>query len=312
MTLLSSTSQCLRRTTQPRNFIPYPNRRRTPYGPTRFSSDSSNISAAPSQKKAAISGGSQLDQFETKQSILSRLTSYASQTAQQSLNSVKQSATANLENKTQALKESITSIAQSSKERIKSESSQYVSDARKSINSLKEQVKTSAVANIQDTTCTLKKSITNATQSSKERIRTELSNRIRLPLSKSECSKTISNEAAKPPISQTTSAANLATKVIAETTMQAANNMTSQVKESVSQTTRWLWWWGLAAVGVYGISTTLTKEGIQTLKDLVSSQTSGAIDSKSVAVAADRSDEEEAKATWISSIKRFFGSNSES
>eukprot|EP00986_Skeletonema_menzelii_P009971 scaffold4675_cov126-Skeletonema_menzelii.AAC.2 len=57
----------------------------------------------------------------------------------------------------------------------------------------------------------------------------------------------------------------LLTKTVSDTT----SNLSTQLQNTVHKTFKWLWWWGLAAVGVYGISTTLTKEGVKALKDLV-------------------------------------------
>ena len=75
--------------------------------------------------------------------------------------------------------------------------------------------------------------------------------------------------------SRKTSATNVAAKLITSTTTQAASNLTSQVKESVSKASRWLWWWGLAAVGMYGMSTTLAKEGVGVLRDVVAAVKDG-------------------------------------
>jgi len=57
----------------------------------------------------------------------------------------------------------------------------------------------------------------------------------------------------------------LLTKTVSNTT----SNLSTQLQATIHKTFKWLWWWGLAAVGVYGISTTLTKEGVKAIKDLV-------------------------------------------
>lgn len=62
-----------------------------------------------------------------------------------------------------------------------------------------------------------------------------------------------------------------ASAIAGDAVSKTTANVTSQVSETVQKTTRWLWWWGLAAVAVYGMTTTLTKEGVQMLKDFASS-----------------------------------------
>ena len=54
-----------------------------------------------------------------------------------------------------------------------------------------------------------------------------------------------------------------------ETLNRTTSNLSTQFTSTIHKAFKWLWWWGLAAVGVYGISTTLTKEGVALLKDVV-------------------------------------------
>ena len=63
-----------------------------------------------------------------------------------------------------------------------------------------------------------------------------------------------------------------ATHIATETASRATSNVTTQVSEGVHKAIRWLWWWGLAAVGVYACTTTLTKEGVQIIKDIFTSK----------------------------------------
>ena len=63
----------------------------------------------------------------------------------------------------------------------------------------------------------------------------------------------------------TTALSNAATETLNRTT----SNLSTQFTSTIHKAFKWLWWWGLAAVGVYGISTTLTKEGVALLKDVV-------------------------------------------
>jgi hypothetical protein len=246
--------------------------------------------------------------------MVSDLTSYASQTVQKSLNHVKQTAVINLQNTTNSLKESIVNAAETKTERIKNDSSQYIANARQTMNDLGKKAKTSAAVNIKNTKNSMKESISNAAQSSKERIKKEIS--AWMPFKKSILPES-KVDIVQSTMSKSASAANLATKVIAETTTQAAINMSSQVKESVSNATRWLWWWGLAAVGVYGISTTLTKEGVQVLKDMVSPVKSqdgndGVVarsvppSTKSVETRSSGDVEIDSRHSWLASIKGYF------
>ena len=80
-----------------------------------------------------------------------------------------------------------------------------------------------------------------------------------------------------------------ASYVATETLSKAASNVTTQVHEHVNKASRWLWWWGLAAVGVWGVTTTLTKEGVHLFKDLLTS--------KGGSVPAEKKNAEEADTT---------------
>jgi hypothetical protein len=125
-------------------------------------------------------------------------------------------------------------------------------------------------------------------------------------------------------MSQSTSnAATFATKVLTQSTTNAASNMTSQVQQSVTKASRWLWWWGLAAVGVYGMSTTLTKEGMQLLKDMITSpksdepfdasgtsRVSAPASSSAFQSARDgRSDDAASTLSWFGSLLEYFTGN---
>jgi hypothetical protein len=61
----------------------------------------------------------------------------------------------------------------------------------------------------------------------------------------------------------------LSQSTIIESASQRAIKTVNQLQDVTKKTMRWLWWWGLAAVGIYGISTTLTKEGIHMLKEFI-------------------------------------------
>ena len=50
--------------------------------------------------------------------------------------------------------------------------------------------------------------------------------------------------------------------------MPAMSHVKQRTIETSKVAIRWLWWWGLAAVGVYGICTTATKEGMRMLGEM--------------------------------------------
>ncbi|KAL7521295.1 hypothetical protein ACHAWX_005972 [Stephanocyclus meneghinianus] len=216
----------------------------------------------------------------------------------------------------------------------KESSAEYASDARRSMNSIGARVKASAAHNLQMTRDRMKESILNT----RDRLKNEISHRISkvsLPFMRSlppsaetspgEISKSLSynTKEALQSLSQSTSnAATFATKVLTQSTTNAASNMTSQMQQSVTKASRWIWWWGLAAVGVYGMSTTLTKEGMQLLKDMINSPKSDEpLDASGTSRVSARSSSsasqstrdgrsgEAAKLSWFSSIREYFTRN---
>jgi hypothetical protein len=66
----------------------------------------------------------------------------------------------------------------------------------------------------------------------------------------------------------------LSQSTIIESASRRAIEAANQLQDVTKKTMRWLWWWGLAAVGIYGISTTLTKEGIHILKEFITTTSS--------------------------------------
>lgn len=71
----------------------------------------------------------------------------------------------------------------------------------------------------------------------------------------------------------------------------ASERLTGDAREAGKSAARWLWWWGLAAVGVYGIATTATKEGMGFLKDLASSASGAVSGSDAVSSSSSKDDE---------------------
>ena len=57
--------------------------------------------------------------------------------------------------------------------------------------------------------------------------------------------------------------------LISNTVANTTANLSTRIQNTIHKTFKWLWLWGLAAVGVYGITSTLTKEGMKILKDIV-------------------------------------------
>mmetsp|Transcript_6720 Transcript_6720/g.16547 ORF Transcript_6720/g.16547 Transcript_6720/m.16547 type:complete len:314 (-) Transcript_6720:357-1298(-) len=117
----------------------------------------------------------------------------------------------------------------------------YAREARRSMVRLGEDAKRSANAAARTTSGRVKDSISEASRSASDRLRSEISQRI-------------------PETSP---------RILESASRIASGTVTKKVSETVGKATRWFWWWGLAAVGVYGMSTTLTKEGMQMIKEVV-------------------------------------------
>jgi len=143
-------------------------------------------------------------------------------------------------------------------------------------------VKQSAEESVRKTGKKAKESMEEVAKSTKKRVLDEIMQRVpkipKLPFTNQSPSITTSTTAASSNNSKRIADAlptketilKSASTLAAETLTKTSVNVTTQVQETLHKTTRWLWWWGLAAVGVYGMSTTLTKEGVQLLKDAVS------------------------------------------
>jgi len=159
---------------------------------------------------------------------------------------------------------------------------QYAWEAHRSITELGENMKQSTKDTAKKTGEHIKQNISEATQATKNRLKNEINKRI-LPFATkknqvlSETTTTI--ESTKkvdiPPnkildsLPSKDQLLQSATQIATESATRTASNVTTQVSEGVHKATRWLWWWGLAAVGVYACTTTLTKEGVQIIKDML-------------------------------------------
>ena len=59
------------------------------------------------------------------------------------------------------------------------------------------------------------------------------------------------------------SAAQAATNAALRNSNKAAQSLISEARDTRNRALKWLWWWGLAAIGVYGLATTLPRELIK-------------------------------------------------
>jgi len=164
---------------------------------------------------------------------------------------------------------------------------QYAWEAHRSVTKLGENIKQSTKETAKKTGDHIKQNMTEVTQTASNRLKNEISKRIpKLPFASkkkqvlSETTTTI--ESAKkvdiPPnkildsLPSKDQLLQSATQIATESATRTASNVTTQVSEGVNKAIRWLWWWGLAAVGVYACTTTLTKEGVQIIKDIFTSK----------------------------------------
>ena len=178
----------------------------------------------------------------------------------------------------------------------KKKGEQYAWEAHRTIHRVGEDVKQSAKATASKTSEKVKNSLSDISQSAANRLKEEVAKRMpkipslpKLPFSRSQLQSTTKEATEKitsaMPSKETRKAlVESASNIATETVTKTASNVTTQVQEGVNKATRWLWWWGLAAVGVYGVSTTLTREGVQALKDMFSSKKSlGSVSAPAVA-----------------------------
>ena len=157
----------------------------------------------------------------------------------------------------------------------------YAWEAHRSISKFGENIKQSTKDTAKKTGDHIKQNLLETTQATKSRLKSELSKRIPFATKKNqvpaETTTTIESTKkvdipSKKILDSLPSKDQLlqsATQVATETASRTASNVTTQVSEGVNKATRWLWWWGLAAVGVYACTTTLTKEGVQIMKDIL-------------------------------------------
>lgn len=211
-------------------------------------------------------------------STLSKKASKATKWARKAATDATESAT----NKAKIATASICQFMAEAKIHAKERGEKHASQARQSMSRIGASIKQSAKDSEKKTGEQIKGSIKNASTSTMNRLKDKISQRMpklpnlpfasanKPPAESSIISAPSSNRISNAMPSEEEilkSASNIATETVARTT----NNVATQVQETANKAMRWMWWWGLAVVGAHGVSTTLTKEGVKTLKDTVSS-----------------------------------------
>jgi len=229
-------------------------------------------SASSSSSLSTRDNKSNIQQLYTSiKSTISPILSEATKTATQS---VKQAAADTTE--------IVSKKATIAKSNAKKAGEQYAWEAHRSITNIGENIKQSTKDTAKKTGDQIKQNMSEATQATSNRIKNELSKRIPFATKKKqmlpettttiETKKTINLPSNKILLDSLPSKDQLlqsATHIATSTATKTATNVTTQVSEGVHKATKWLWWWGLAAVGVYACTTTLTKEGVQLIKDML-------------------------------------------
>lgn len=149
-----------------------------------------------------------------------------------------------------ANKANIRDASRKASEAVTKEGQKYAGEALRLASRAGDTLKQSAMSTVQNVNKRVQDSASELVQSTKERVANQL------------------------PAKQ--KVIDSASTVVAETVRRTKSSAASQVNEAISNATRWFWWWSLAAIGVYGISTTLTKEGVSALKDSLSKPASKA------------------------------------
>jgi len=295
----------------------------------QFSNKSSSHSSAIEQveaantKKSSSSDSSSSTAVAAKDALVSKLTNFTTQATQLAKTKANDAVT--------NASDSIRASLHNTKVNAKVKSEQYAWEAHRSINKVTKEMETKIKSKAMDTKDKMKQSVEEATLSTKERIKDEVSKRMehfklpstlfgggskgnfaspssgggvaqsasttsqqavesitlkesiptntttnKIPSSQSKLSKLSSLLPNKETI-LSSATSSLLTKTVSNTT----SNLSTQLQATIHKTFKWLWWWGLAAVGVYGMSTTLTKEGVKAIKDLVGGGVDGGDDKSS-------------------------------
>ena len=248
-----------------------------------FSSSKKNYDSQDGASSSSLStrnNTSNIQQLYTSiKSTISPILSEATKTATQS---VKQAAADTTD--------IVTKKATNAKVNAKKAGEQYAWEVHRSLTNIGENIKQSTKDTAKKTGDHIKQNISEVTQATSNRIKNEITNRMpsmpKLPFATkknqvlSETTSTIeSTKRVDIPSNKILDSLpskdqllQSATQIATSTATKTASNVTTQVSEGVHKATRWLWWWGLAAVGVYACTTTLTKEGVQIIKDMLTSK----------------------------------------
>lgn len=272
----------------------------------RLSSSSKSKTPTPSSSSSYISKDDKhTNTTSNMQQIFTSLTSSASDVALKATKKASQAATEATSDATTKAKIAATKATNNlrysvsnAKVDAKQKSEQYAWEAHRFISKLGDNIKQSAKVAAKNTGARMKEKAVEVSQSTSNRFKDEISSRIhnlpKLPTYAKNKLGTISSTKPKlgitekkiidtPPSTTTTTEKIIdylpskeqllksATTIATETATKTASNVTTQVSETVNKATRWVFWWGLAAVGVYGFSTTLTKEGVLMIKEMFTS-----------------------------------------
>lgn len=235
------------------------------------------------------------------QQIFTSLTSSASDVALKATKKASQAATEATSDATTKAKIAATKATNNlrysvsnAKVDAKQKSEQYAWEAHRFISKLGDNIKQSAKVAAKNTGARMKEKAVEVSRSASNEISSRIHNLPKLPTFAKNKLGTISSTKPKlgitekkiidtPPSTTTTTEKIIdylpskeqllksATTIATETATKTASNVTTQVSETVNKATRWIFWWGLAAVGVYGFSTTLTKEGVLMIKEMFTS-----------------------------------------
>ena len=247
-----------------------------------FSSSKKNYDSQDGASSSSLStrdNKSNIQQLYTSiKSTISPILSEATKTATQS---VKQAAADTTE--------IVTKKATIAKVNAKKAGEQYAWETHRFITKLGENIKQSTKDTAKKTGDNIKQNLLETSEATKNRLKNEISKRIpdipKLPFAtkKNQVPETATAIESKKKVDIPSNKIldslpskdqllQSATHIATETATKTASNVTTQVSEGVHKATRWLWWWGLAAVGVYACTTTLTKEGVQIIKDMLTSK----------------------------------------
>mmetsp|Transcript_18562 Transcript_18562/g.40367 ORF Transcript_18562/g.40367 Transcript_18562/m.40367 type:complete len:409 (+) Transcript_18562:158-1384(+) len=267
-----------------------------PPPPSSSSSVANNKNANDASRTSKLSSpstsSSKISQWiDALTTAASHTASRATRTATHAATSVAATATVKAKTAATRAETKVRRSLENAKIDAKRSGERYAWEAHRSVAEMGSKVKRSAEERARETGRKARRSMEEVAKSTKRRVMDEIRQRVpeipKLPFTNQSPSMTTSTTTSTTATSATSASSNSSKRIAdalptketilksastlaAETLTKTSANVTTQVQETLHKTTRWLWWWGLAAVGVYGMSTTLTKEGVQLLKDAVS------------------------------------------